>query len=138
MRVLVDTNIVLDFLLQREPFSQDAELLFQAIDSGQVIGYVTATTLTDIFYISRKHTLSIEQARQAVSETLTVMVICPVNRAVLESAFKSGLADFEDAVQIFCAVEQGLDAILTRDAKGFLSSSIPVLSIQELLQRLRR
>jgi len=138
VRVLVDTNIVLDFLLQREPFSQDAELLFQAIDSGQVVGYVTATTLTDIFYISRKHTLSIEQARQAVSETLTVMVICPVNRAVLESAFKSGLADFEDAVQIFCAVEQGLDAILTRDAKGFLSSSIPVLSIQELLQRLRR
>ena len=138
MRVLVDTNIVLDFLLQREPFSQDAELLFQAIDSGQVVGYVTATTLTDIFYISRKHTLSIKQARQAVSETLTVMVICPVNRAVLESAFKSGLADFEDAVQIFCAVEQGLDAILTRDAKGFLNSSIPVLSIQELLQRLRR
>ncbi|MFN7852178.1 MAG: type II toxin-antitoxin system VapC family toxin [Dolichospermum sp.] len=46
MRVLVDTNIVLDFILQREPFSQDAELLFQAIDSGQVVGYVTATTLT--------------------------------------------------------------------------------------------
>ncbi|NES99661.1 MAG: PIN domain-containing protein [Sphaerospermopsis sp. SIO1G1] len=133
MRVLVDTNIVLDFLLQREPFSQDAELLFQAIDSGQVVGYVTATTLTDIFYIARKHTLSIEQARQAVSETLTVMVICPVNRTVLESALKSGLADFEDAVQIFCAVEQGLEAIVTRDTKGFLSSSIPVLSIQELL-----
>jgi predicted nucleic acid-binding protein len=138
VRVLIDTNIVLDFLLQREPFSQDAELLFQAIDAGQVIGYVTATTLTDIFYISRKHTRSVEQARQAVSETLTVMVICPVNRAVLESAFRSGLADFEDAVQIFCAVDQGLDAILTRDAKGFLSSSIPVLSIQELLQRLGR
>jgi hypothetical protein len=48
------------------------------------------------------------------------------------------LADFEDAVQIFCAVEQGLDAILTRDAKGFLSSSIPVLSIKKLWQRLRR
>ncbi len=136
MRVLVDTNIVLDFLLQREPFFQDADLLFQAIDSGQVVGCVTATTLTDIFYISRKHTRSIEQARQAISETLTVMVICPVNRAVLEAAFRSGLDDFEDAVQIFCAVEQGLDAILTRDAKGFLSSSIPVLSIQEFLQQL--
>lgn len=136
MRVLIDTNIVLDFLLQREPFTQDAELIFQAIDSGQIIGYVTATTLTDIFYISRKHTRSVEQARQAVLETLTAMVICPVNRAVLESAFRSGLADFEDAVQIFSAVDQELDAILTRDAKGFLSSSIPVLSTQELLQRL--
>jgi predicted nucleic acid-binding protein len=136
VRVLIDTNIVLDFLLQREPFFQDAELLFQAIDAGQLIGYVTATTLTDIFYISRKHTRSVEQARQAVLETLTAMVICPIDRAVLESAFNSGLVDFEDAVQIFGAVAQGLDAILTRDNKGFLSSPIPVLSIQELLQQL--
>lgn len=138
MRVLVDTNVVLDFLLQREPFSQDAELLFQAIDMGEVIGYVTATTLTDLFYISRRHTRSIERARQAVSEILTVMMICPVDRAVLEAAFHSGLADFEDAVQIFSAVTQGLEAIVTRDAQGFLSSPIPVLSIQELLQQVRQ
>ena len=65
-----------------------------------------------------------------------VMVICPVNRAVLESAFNSGLNDFEDAIQIFCAVAQGLEAILTRDTQGFLSSPVPVLSIQELLQQL--
>jgi predicted nucleic acid-binding protein len=136
VRVLIDTNIVLDFLLQREPFFQDAELLFQAIDADQVIGYVTAITLTDIFYISRKHTRSVEQARQAVSETLTVMLICPIDRSVLESAFNSGLVDFEDAVQIFGAVAQRLDGILTRDNKGFLSSPIPVLSIQELLQQL--
>lgn len=138
MRVLIDTNIVLDFLLQREPFSQDAELLFQAIDVGEVLGYVTATTLTDIFYISRRHTSSIEQARQAVSETLTAMVICPVDRAVLELAFDSGLDDFEDAIQIFSAVAQGLEAIVTRDAQGFLSSPIPVLPIQELLQQVRQ
>ena len=136
MRVLIDTNIVLDFLLQRELFFQDAERLFQAIDTGQVIGYVTATTLTDIFYISRKHTRSIEQARQAVSETLIAMAICPIDRDVLESAFNSGLADFEDAVQIFSAVAQELDAILTRDAKGFLSSPVSVLSIQELLRQI--
>ena len=136
MRVLIDTNILLDFLLHREPFFQDAELLFDAIDSGLVIGCVTATTLTDIFYIAQKHTRSIEQARQAVAEILTVMTICPVDRAVLDSAFNSGLTDFEDAVQIFCAVTQGLEAILTRDKRGFVSSPIPVLSISELLQQL--
>jgi predicted nucleic acid-binding protein len=97
----------------------------------------TATTLIDIFYIAQKHTRSIEQARQAVAEILTVMTICPVDRAVLESAFNSGLTDFEDAVQIFCAVTQGLDAILTRDKRGFVSSPVPVLSIGELLQQLR-
>ncbi|WP_228017236.1 MULTISPECIES: type II toxin-antitoxin system VapC family toxin [Synechocystis] len=114
------------------------KLIYSPIDTGQVVGHVTATTLTDIFYIARKHTRSIEQSRQAISEMLTVMVICPVNRAVLEAAFRYGLADFEDAVQIFCAVEQGLDAILTRDAQGFFGSSMPVLSIQELLQQLGR
>jgi predicted nucleic acid-binding protein len=136
VRVLIDTNIILDFLLQRDPFSQDADQLFQAIDTAKVVGYITATTLTDIFYIARRQTGSIEQARQAVSEILTVMMICPVNRSILEAAFTSGLTDFEDAIQIFCAVDQGLDAIVTRDNQGFLNSSIPVLSIQDLLQRL--
>jgi predicted nucleic acid-binding protein len=112
-------------------------LLFGAIERGEVTGYVTATTLTDIFYISRRHTQSLEKARQAVSEVLTVMVICPVDRAVLELAFDSGLNDFEDAVQIFSAVAQGLEAIVTRDAQGFLSSPIPILPVQELLQQVR-
>ena len=133
MKTLIDTNIVLDFLLQRELFFKDAELLFQKIDEGKIIGYVTATTLTDIFYISRKRTQSLELARQAISDTLTVMTICPIDRVVLESAFNSGLSDFEDAVQIFSAVTQNLDSIVTRDVKGFLSSPIPVFSIHNLL-----
>jgi predicted nucleic acid-binding protein len=136
VKVLIDTNITLDFLLQRSPFFQDAELLFQAIESGQVVGYVTATTLTDIFYIARRHTRSVEKARQAVAEMLNTMEICSVNRAVLESAFSSSLVDFEDAVQTACAIAQGLDAILTRDTQDFLSSSVVVLSIRELLQQL--
>lgn len=135
MKILIDTNIILDFLLQREPFFQDAELLFKAIDDGKIVGYVTATTLTDIFYIARKHTSSIKQARQAISEVLTVMCVCSVDRAILESALNSGFDDFEDAVQIFSAVAQNLDAIVTRDNRGFVSSPIPVLSIQDLLQQ---
>lgn len=136
MRVLIDTNIALDFLLQREQFFQDAELLFDAIDSGQVIGYVTATTLTDIFYIARRRTRSVEQARQAITEILSVMEICPVSRVVLESALGLSLVDFEDAVQVACAVAQGLDAIATRDRQDFSSSPVTVLSVQELLPRL--
>lgn len=135
MRVLIDTNIILDFLLQREPFYQDANLLFQAIAAEQMDGYVTATTLTDIFYIARKLTGSLELARQAILETMTAMDVCPVDRTVLEAAFNSQLPDFEDAVQISSAVIQKLDAIITRDTKGFTSSPISVLSIQELLSR---
>lgn len=92
-----------------------------------MVGYITATTLTDSLYIARRHTRSVEQAQQAVAETLTVM------RAGLESAFGFGLADFEDAVQIACAVAQGLDAIVTRDTQDFLISPVAVFSVQELL-----
>ncbi|MEH1936368.1 MAG: PIN domain-containing protein [Nostoc sp.] len=132
MRVLVDTNIILDFLLEREPFLHDAELLFQAIASRQILGYATATTLTDIFYIARRHTQNIERARQAVAITLAAIEICAVDRSVLEIALASATSDFEDAVQIACALVHGLDAIVTRDA-DFFTASIPVLSISQVL-----
>lgn len=136
MRVLLDTNIILDYLLDREPFEQDAEALFDTIVSGRVVGYVSATTVTDIFYIARRQTQSLELARQAISTTLAVMEICPVDRAILEAAFATNLTDFEDAVQISCAVSQGLDAIVTRDIQGFSTSAIPVLSVRQLLEQL--
>lgn len=135
MRVLIDTNIILDFLLEREPFLQDAEALFQKIASEQVLGFATATTLTNIFYIARRHTQSVERAGQAVAMTLAIMEICPVDRAVLEFALASATSDFEDAVQIACATVQGLDAVITRD-NGLSATSIPVLSISHVLQQL--
>ena len=135
MRVLLDTNILLDYLLGREPFLQDAAALFKALESRQVIGYVTATTLTDIFYIARRQTRKVELARQSIAYALSVMVVCPVDRTILEAALASGLDDFEDAVQIYCAVSQALDAIVTRDQQGFPSPLLPVLSIPQLLQQ---
>ena len=63
------------------------------------------------------------------------MVICPVNREILESALTFGYTDFEDAVQVACAIAQSLDAIVTRDA-GFPNTPIPVLSVAEVLQQL--
>ncbi len=136
MKVLIDTNIILDFLLERSPFLQDAEALFQAISSGQIIGYVTATTLTDIFYIARRHTQSFERAGQAVEIALATMEVCPVNRAVLETALKSGIPDFEDAVQVASAITEGLNGIVTRD-RNFYSNSIPIFSITQVFQNLK-
>lgn len=136
MRVLVDTNVVLDYLIEREPFMEDAEALFQAIASGPIQGYVAATTLTNIFYIVRRQTRSIERASLAVSETLTAMQICPVNRSILEAAFVSNLRDFEDAVQLACVIAENLDAIITRNPQDFTGAALPILSATELLESL--
>ncbi|MDF5722329.1 MAG: PIN domain-containing protein [Rhizonema sp. PD37] len=136
MRVLLDTNIILDFLLERSPFFKDADNLFQAIASDQVEGYVTATTVTDIFYIVRKQTKSFELATEAVSTTLSVLEVYPVNKSILEAALASNLKDFEDAVQLTCASFGSLEAIITRDAVGFAGASLAILSVTELLKQL--
>lgn len=135
MRVLLDTNIVLDGLLEREPFFRDAKALFQAIRSGQVEGYITATTLTDIFYIARK-AKGVAVARQDIFALLALMHICTVNRSILETAISSNLPDFEDAVQLACALNENLDAIISRDIQGFADACFQILSAGELLERL--
>jgi predicted nucleic acid-binding protein len=108
----------------------------EAIEFERIVGYVTATTLTNIFYIARRQTRSIELARQAVSETLALMEVCPVNRDILEAAFASNLRDFEDAVQLACATASGLDAIITRNPQDFVGATLPILSASELLESL--
>lgn len=136
MKILIDTNIILDFLLEREPFLQDAEALFQAISSGQLVGYITATTLTDIFYIARRHTQSFERASQAVEIALATMEVCTINRTVLEIALTYSISDFEDAVQVASAIIEGLDAVVTRD-RNFISTLIPVLSVAQIFQNFK-
>jgi predicted nucleic acid-binding protein len=131
MRVLIDTNVVLDFLLEREPFVESAAKLFQQIDNGQIEGFITATTITNIYYILRKaagSTIAID----AVSQILTDLNICMVDRQILKQAVDLNFQDFEDAVQYSCAVASQVDAIITRDTSGFVAAEIPVISPDEL------
>lgn len=98
MRVLIDTNIILDVLQEREPFVEDAARLFERIDAGEIEGYIAATTLTNIYYIVRK-AAGATIAKNAIIQVLTDLHICAVNRAVLEQAIALNFPDFEDAVQ---------------------------------------
>lgn len=135
MKVLIDTNIVLDLLLEREPFVEEAIALFELVEAGQVRGYIAATTITNIFYIVRK-AQGREAALQAVSRVMTGLEICAVDRATIAQALASNLKDFEDGIQFACAVLNQLDAITTRDTSDFSGVSLPVWSIAELQAQL--
>ena len=87
-------------------------------------------------YLVGRQTKSAETAIKAVAHLLELIEICPVNRGVLEQALAMGLSDFEDAVQVACAITFGLDAIITRDLNGFTGSPVSVLSPTELKARL--
>ena len=131
MRVLIDTNVVLDFLQERKPFVEAAAKLFEQIDNGKIDGFITATTITNIYYIVRKAAGS-KTAINAVTQILTDLHICVVDRNILQQAVNFGFQDFEDAVQYSCAVVYGVDAIVTRDASGFTNSEIPVIAPDQL------
>ena len=132
MRVLLDTNVLLDALLAREPFVADAAFLLEAVEAGRLEGFVAATTVTDVHYLVGRQAKSTEVATTAVTRLLKLMEICPVDRRVLEQAIALGLVDFEDAVQVASAISLGLEAIVTRDVPGFAGSPIPILSSGEL------
>jgi predicted nucleic acid-binding protein len=136
MRVLFDTNVLLDALLAREPFVRDAAFLLEAVESGQVEGFMSATTVTDVHYLVKRQTKNSEAAMVAVIQLLTLMELCPVDRGVLERAVILGLADFEDAVQVASAIELGLEAIVTRDVRGFAGAMVLVLSPEDLKNQL--
>lgn len=137
MNVLLDTNVVLDVLLNREPWVNDSAAAWRASDEGRIIGHITATTLTDIFYISRR-LADPDVARKAVRTCLDAFEICAVDRGSLEQAAGMSGSDFEDNLQIACAVIANLDGIVTRNKQDFEAAPIAVLSPLELMDQLNQ
>jgi predicted nucleic acid-binding protein len=135
MRVHFDTNLLLDVLFSRLPHDQDSKALWEAHEAGTVEAFLTATSVTNIFYIAR-HLAGVEKARESIILCLNTFEICIVDRGTLELAASKSGSDFEDDVQIACAEREGRDAIVTRDRGGFGGASLPVYSPAELLAHL--
>jgi predicted nucleic acid-binding protein len=135
MNVVLDTNIVLDVLLERAEWLAEADLIWRASSEGSLLSHITASSITDIYYISRR-LVGPERARQGVRRCLDRLGIIGVTGELLEAAFALEGRDFEDDLQIACAIDEGLDAIVTRNPGDFADSPIPVLTPAELIDRL--
>jgi len=122
LRVLLDTNVVLDWLLDRKPWSDDALPLWQARDTRRVITYIAASILTDIFYIARRQIGNVA-ALVGIDQSLALEVAL-VDKSTLLRARELPGSDFEDNVAIACAEAERLDFIITRNTDDFRHSSI--------------
>lgn len=136
IHALLDTNVVLDALLERPPWSSDAKALWQIQSNGQFLAYITATSLTDIFYLSRR-LAGLEKAWQTIHASLDQLSVVPVGIDELRLATTLTGKDFEDNLQIACAINTQLDLIVTRNLTGFSGNNIPILTPQQLLLELR-
>ena len=127
----MDTNVVLDWLLDRKPWSDQAQPLWDARDAGPVVAYLPASVLTDIFYIIRRQA-GIPAAFTAVDRLCNSFGLFAVDAPLLQQARALPGNDFEDNVQIACAMNAQLDLIIARNPADFRLSSVPIIEPLEI------
>lgn len=132
MKVLFDTNVVLDHLLGREPFVSNAEQLLNLVDTGRIDGLICSTTATTIHYLASK-AVGAPAAMEYLRQLLAIFDVATVDRDVLKGAHDLGFSEFEDAVLHEAACKAGAIAIVTRNGKDFTRSALPVFDPAELL-----
>jgi predicted nucleic acid-binding protein len=135
LKVLLDTNILLDAVLDRRPHSVAAVELLSRVERKQVVGVLGATTVTTLHYLLGR-AVGRDRADWAVRRFLVLCEVAPVDGAVLLQAAGSAASDFEDAVLLESGLRAGVEAIVTRDRSGFGHAEIPVLGAEEVLARL--
>ena len=133
MRVLFDTNIVLDVLLNRQPHVATAAKLMAYVHDKRIDGLLGATTLTTVHYLAAK-TVGTARARKHIVTLLSLFEVAAINRVVLAGALALPFRDFEDAVLHEAARHAGATGILTRNAKGFAGSALTFYAPDELLR----
>lgn len=136
MKIMCDTNVIVDVLLEREPFVEDSYQILSLCEEHKIDGYVSATSVTDIYYLVRKYTHSTELAYQAVGKMLEIVKVCSVTNNGVLTAFQRKAKDFEDCLLAVCAESSRCDYIVTRNKKDFEGFDIPLLTPAELLQKL--
>ena len=123
MKICFDTNVVLDLLLRREPFTQDSAAVISMVESTLHTGLLCTTSLTNLHYLTKRQ-LGESGARQAVAGCLQMMELAHVSRPVLDAAVQASMPDFEDAVLAHAAHQAGAHAIITRNLRDFAKSPV--------------
>ena len=131
MRLLIDTNIIVEIIAKRKGYEESIQVL-RWCEVNIIDGFVTATTITDLMYILRKH-IAPENVREAVQKLLLALDIAGVLKSDINAALLSGMNDFEDAVQSSCAGRINADYIVTRNVKDFANSPVPAILPGEAL-----
>ena len=132
IRVLFDTNIILDIAIERKPFVVNSLKAVNLIDV-KIIGFINILTLVNTFYYARKK-VGIEQAKEFIRDLLTQFEVLNETKEICIKALNSNFRDFEDAVQNFSAIDEGIEIIVTRNIKDFKNSKIQIFTPEQLIK----
>ena len=136
MRILFDTCIIIDALQSRVPFSGSAQKLFLCAANNQFEGYITAKSVTDIYYLTHRSTHSDVEMRKILSKLFVLFDILDTASLDCQKAINSEMSDYEDAVMVETVVRSGMDCIVTRNIKDHTRSSVDIYGPDILLSLL--
>jgi predicted nucleic acid-binding protein len=136
MKVLFDTNVILDVLLARAPHAEAAAQLLSLVDRGKIKGVVCATTVTTVHYLATK-AVGRREAKKHLKALLAMFEVAPVDQGVLSQALDLSFSDYEDAVLHEAARAVAVAGIVTRNRKDFAEATVPVFAPNELLSGVR-
>lgn len=135
MKVLIDTNVLLDVLCAREVFLESSLRIWKYCETNKIEGYISALSVPNIVYILRKE-LTPERTEEVINQLLLIFKVCELKAADLKKAAAMQHTDFEDALQMVGAARINADYIVTRNIRDFLVSKVYALTPAELLERL--
>jgi predicted nucleic acid-binding protein len=136
IKVFVDTNILVDLLADRKPFSKHAVKIFNAAEAGRLKLFTSSHTIATTYYLLKKYQED-KLLREIILGLLEYLTVISVDSTILSKSLRSRYKDFEDAIQIYCASTiEKLDCIVTRNVKDFKSCELPVLAPEELSVKL--
>ncbi|MCP4553676.1 MAG: PIN domain-containing protein [Bacteroidetes bacterium] len=135
-KILIDTDVILDFFFDRQPFSENSAIILSKCEQKQIKGYVTPVIISNVYYLLRR-TASHDKVIKKLKELITITHVLQMDKQIIEDALQSGFKDFEDALQNFSAVRNGdIEAIITRNIKDFKKSEIGVLTPESYVKLL--
>ncbi len=133
-RILIDTDVILDFLYDRRPFSDDAALILSRCETGQIQGFVTPVIISNLYYLLRR-SASHRKVIDTLRKLLIVIGVIPVDGQVVTQALHLDFKDFEDALQNYAAENSGtIDVIVTRNTKDYKNSNLAVFSPESYIK----
>ncbi len=133
MKILLDNDVILDYVLERQPFYEQAEEIFMLNAKKEITVFVSGITPVNVFYTGRK-LKGKEFTFKAVRRLLLLVEVCRIDKKVLQNAFTLNFTDYEDAVQCASAMTENLDAIVTCNTKDYKNSAVKIYAPTEFLQ----
>lgn len=134
-RVFIDTNVLIDLLADRKPFSKQAIEIFSRAENGKIKLFVSSHSIATTHYLLKKY-LNEKNLRSLLNDLLDYVSVVPIDMDLLKKGLRSKHGDFEDALQIICASSvDRMDGLITRNVRDFKGAEIPVLTPGELCLR---